>query len=119
MSYHELVQLGEFSIDYMLDIFLELLPPHIPQDFSAFSLATRVLRNYKAPTQISTMKTTLKDRPLKEWASYEKLIHCTLNYTQGDDSLAIVKKAIAKVSEADKIKIGTEDAFIVMKKHWA
>ncbi len=49
MTYQELVELGEFSIDYMMDIFLELMPSHIPQEFSAFSLATRVLKNYKAP----------------------------------------------------------------------
>ncbi len=61
----------------------------------------------------------MKDRPLREWSSYEKLVHCTLNYTQGDDSLAIVKKAITRVGEADKIRIGNDDAFTVMKKHWS
>ena len=30
MTYQELVELGEFSIDYMLDIFLDLMPSHVP-----------------------------------------------------------------------------------------
>ena len=50
------------------------MPQHAPQDFAAFLTATRILRNYKAPVQISTMKNSLKGRALKEWSSYEKLV---------------------------------------------
>ena len=74
LTYENLIQLGEMTVNPMLDVFLDLLPKDGPTDFLTFEVATSILMKYDSLPQIAAIKKELAKEPVMNWAKYDKRI---------------------------------------------
>jgi hypothetical protein len=64
------------------------------------------------------IKDSLADKPVHEWASYDKIIQCANNYTKADDALSIVKQAVETEAATQSFDLKDDNAMKAYMGNW-
>ena len=60
----------------------------------------------------------MADKPVHEWASYDKIIQCANNYTKADDALMIFEKALITEAKIQNFELKDNKGLKPYEGNW-